>query len=63
MTNIIEDVLQFSKTQILQKETSSINELLESAVANIEVPDKIKITLPESDFLISCDQIKSSCLI
>jgi len=58
MTNIIDDVLQFSKTPILQKETSSINELLESAVSNIEVPDKIKITLPESDFLISCDQSK-----
>ncbi len=58
MTNIIDDVLQFSKTPILQKEISSINELLESAVSNIEVPDKIKITLPESDFLISCDQSK-----
>jgi len=58
MTNIIDDVLQFSKTPILQKETSSINELLESAVSNIEVPDKIKIILPESDFLISCDQSK-----
>ena len=58
MINIIDDVLQFSKTPILQKETSSINELLESAVSNIEVPDKIKITLPESDFLVSCDQSK-----
>jgi len=58
MTNIIEDVLQFSKTPILQKEPSSINELLESAVSNIDVPDKIKITLPKSDFLINCDQSK-----
>jgi len=58
MTNIIEDVLQFSKTPILQKEPSSINELLESAISNIDVPDKIKITLPKSDFLINCDQSK-----
>jgi len=58
MNNIIDDVLQFSKTPELQKETSSINELLESSLSRIEVPDRIKITLPEDDFLINCDQSK-----
>jgi len=58
MNNIIDDVLQFSKTPELQKETSSINELLESALSSMDVHDRIKITLPEDDFLINCDQNK-----
>lgn len=58
MTTIIEDVLQFSRTAELQIEYSSIIELLKNAVANIEIPNRIKITLPEDDYALNCDKTK-----
>jgi signal transduction histidine kinase len=58
MSNIIEDVLQFSRTSDLKKESLSLNATLQSVISNINVPNKIKILLPDDDYSINCDKNK-----
>lgn len=58
MSNIIEDVLQFSKTSELKKEAISFNQTIQNVISNIDVPSRIKISLPEDDHIIFCDKNK-----
>ena len=58
MESIIEDVLQFSRTSEIQKETIILNDILENVVSNIEVPSKVKINLPKDEYSLFCDVSK-----
>jgi len=58
MSNIIDDVLQFSKTSELRKEKTSLNDILQSVISSINVPSGIRISLPRDDYVISCDESK-----
>lgn len=58
MSDIIEDVLRFSKTYELKKETISLNQTLQTVLSGIDVPGRIKISLPKDDHAIHCDESK-----
>jgi signal transduction histidine kinase len=58
MSNIIEDVLHFSKTSELKKEKTSLNDILQSVISGIDIPSRIRISLPANDFVIYCDKSK-----
>jgi len=58
MSNIIKDVLEFSKSSSLQKENVSLNEIFQNVLSGIDIPDRIKIILPKKDFSLKCDKSK-----
>ena len=58
ISDIIKDVLNFSKNSELKKENISFNETIQNVLANIIIPDGIQITLPEHDYSINCDKSK-----
>jgi signal transduction histidine kinase len=58
MSNIIKDVLEFSKSSSLQKENVSLDEIFQNMLSEIDIPDRIKIILPKKDFSLKCDKSK-----
>ena len=51
----IEGVLGFVKIRSLDIEQASLLKIIKSAIAALAKPDKINITLPQNDLIISCD--------
>ncbi len=51
----IDGVLGFVKIRSLDIEQTSLLKIIKSAVATLTKPDKINITLPKNDYIISCD--------
>ena len=58
MLNQIEDILDFVKQKPLELKETSLFEILDIAINNIEKPERIKINLPENDIKIKCDSSK-----
>lgn len=51
----IEDVLNFVRKKPLDIEKVSLLTLLQSAVNNIETPERVTINLPDNEILLECD--------
>jgi len=51
----IEDVLNFVRKKPLDIEKTSLLTLLQSAVNNIETPERVTINLPDNEILLECD--------
>lgn len=51
----IEDVLNFVRKKPLDIEKVSLPTLLQSAVNNIETPERVTINLPDNEILLECD--------
>jgi len=58
MLNQIEDILDFVKQKPLELKETSLSEILDTAIDNITIPERIKINLPENDIKIKCDSAK-----
>ena len=58
MTNIIEDVLDFSRTVELDLQKNSIFKILMTALENVEKPKQISVNINYSDMTIICDSKK-----
>ena len=58
INNIIQDVLNFAKTEKLHLEVTTINTMLRKIVSGINLSDGIEIQLPEKDISINCDKSK-----
>ncbi len=51
----VDDVLDFVKETSLEKKPTKISVVLHDTIDRIEIPDKIKISLPKTDATIPCD--------
>jgi len=60
MSHQIEDVLNFVRKKPLDIEKVSLLTLLQSAVNNIETPERVTIHLPDNEILLECDFSKLS---
>jgi len=58
MLHQIEDVLNFVRKKPLDIEKSSLSELLQSAINNIETTERVTIHLPDNEILLECDPSK-----
>jgi len=58
MLNQIEDILDFVKQKPLELKETSLSEILNTAIDNIKIPERIKIKLPENDIKMKCDSAK-----
>jgi len=58
MLNQIEDILDFVKQKPLELNETSLSEILNTAINNIEKPERIKINLPKNGIKIKCDSAK-----
>lgn len=58
MSRQIEDVLNFVRVTPLNLGPSSIRSLLEGALESLEIPQNVKIKLPETDLQVICDAKK-----
>ncbi len=56
--NQIEDILDFVKQKPLELNETSLSEILNTAINNIEKPERIKINLPKNGIKIKCDSAK-----
>jgi len=58
MKHQIEDVLNFVRKKPLDIEKVPLSELLQSAINNIEIPERVTIYSPENEILLECDSSK-----
>ena len=58
MSNIIEDVLDFSRTVELDLHTNSIFKILITALENVEKPKQVNVNINYSDIGVICDSKK-----
>jgi len=55
MSKQIEEVLNYVRKKPLDIEKVSLPTLLQSAINNIEIPERVTIHLPENEILLECD--------
>lgn len=58
MSHQIEDVLDFVNIAALKVESSSIITIVESALLNMVIPNKVKINLPKNSAMALCDPFR-----
>jgi len=58
ISNQIEDVLNFVKNKPLDLEMILLSKILQAAINNIEIPERVNIHLPENDISLECDPPK-----
>jgi len=58
MLNQIEDILDFVKQKPLELKETSLSEILDIAINNIKIPERIKINIPGNGIKIKCDSAK-----
>jgi signal transduction histidine kinase len=58
MSHQIDDVLDFVRTTPLEKRITSIKEIIEKSLADMDVPQDILVELPQNDEKIDCDDQK-----
>ena len=58
MSNIIEDVLDFSRTVELDLHKNSIFKILMTALENVEKPTQVNVNINYSDIMVICDSKK-----
>lgn len=56
MNHQIDDVMDFVRTKEPQLRENSVREIIISAAKTTEIPTNIKLTLPENDVSLRCDQ-------
>ncbi|MDE1812583.1 MAG: DUF4242 domain-containing protein [Thaumarchaeota archaeon] len=55
MSMMINDILNFARTQSLHLEDHSLINTITHSIAPIKIPLNIKITLPQNDIILKCD--------
>ena len=55
MSKQIEEVLNYVRKKTLDIEKVSLSTLLQSAINNIEIPERVTIHLPENEIFLECD--------
>ena len=55
---MVTDMLNFVRVSPLKTEDRSITSIIKSVTSKIQVPDTIKINLPDNDIIIKCDSKK-----
>ena len=55
---MVTDMLNFVRASPLKTEDRSITSIIKSVTSKIQVPDTIKINLPDNDIIIKCDSKK-----
>lgn len=60
MTHQIDEVLDYVRVNPLELKKHSIGEILENTIDGMEIPETVKISLPENDAVINCDAEKIS---
>jgi two-component system sensor histidine kinase HydH len=55
---MVTDMLNFVRVSPLKTEDHSITSIIKSVTSKIQVPDTIKINLPDNDIIIKCDSKK-----
>jgi signal transduction histidine kinase len=58
MKMLINDVLNFTKTQSLTLEKNSLLEILQHSLEGIKIPKNIQLPLPDNDIKFQCDAAK-----
>jgi len=58
MSHQIEEVLNFVRKKPLDIEKISLSNLFQSAINNIEIPERVTIHLPENEISLECDSSK-----
>ncbi|MDE1769780.1 MAG: sensor histidine kinase [Thaumarchaeota archaeon] len=58
MSHQIEEVLDYVRVKPLEFYEHSIRGILHNVVEHMEIPETVKITLPDNDVIISCDSEK-----
>jgi len=55
---LTKDILDFTRTQELNKEESSILDIIKKSINEVKIPNQIQIQLPKRDYNINIDKIK-----
>lgn len=63
MVHQIEDVMDFVRTRQIQLEENSLKETIHSASLTTDVPENIKLELPENDIQLRCDRKQIEVLL
>ena len=58
MTMMVNDILNFARTQPLHLEDNSLTKVINHAISTIRIPPNIKITLPQNDITLKFDSAK-----
>ena len=58
MSHQIDDVLNFVRTTPLEKEITSVKEIIQKSIDDLDVPSGVTIDLPNNDEKIDCDDQK-----
>lgn len=59
----INNVLEFIKQPKYQFKLCDITEMIKSSINEIEIPQEISVTVPQSPFLVQCDEAKIKSVI
>ncbi|TBR09207.1 MAG: HAMP domain-containing histidine kinase [Candidatus Nitrosotenuis sp.] len=63
MVHQIEGVMDFVRTRQIQLEENSIKEIIRSASLTTDIPQNIKLNLPENDIRLRCDRKQTEVLL
>jgi signal transduction histidine kinase len=58
MSHQIDDVLNFVRTTPLEKKITSLREIIQKSIDDLDVPSQVTIQMPENDEKIDCDDQK-----
>ncbi|MBL7001859.1 MAG: HAMP domain-containing histidine kinase [Nitrosopumilus sp.] len=58
MSHQIEDVLNFVRNKPLDLEATTLSNILQSTLKNIEIPERVNVHLPDNDVSVECDVTK-----
>ena len=62
MYHIIEDVLEFARAKELKLSKEKLSQILHDSLGSLNVPDEIKVILPEKDVELECDTRKMQAI-
>ncbi|MFB5613421.1 MAG: sensor histidine kinase, partial [Nitrosarchaeum sp.] len=58
MSHQIDDVLNFVRTTPLNLSEKKLSDILNTSIDSLEIPNNIKLEIPDSDFTLFCDSKK-----
>ncbi len=63
ITHQTDDVLDYVHVTELKREKQSLLSIIKSTIKNMKIPYRVKITIPENDYVILCDPYKLEIIL
>jgi signal transduction histidine kinase len=63
MYHIIEDVLEFARAKELKVTKEKLSQILKDSLSTLNIPDEVKVELPQEDIELECDIRKIQAII